>query len=153
MMSQANVMQKTLDILLVEDNPGDIDLTKEAFEMNNFPANLHVVNDGEEAIEFLLKENGFAGAIKPDLILLDINLPKKNGFEVLQLVKNHDKLKTIPVIMLSTSSSVEDIKKSYENYAASFVTKPGSLADFTKLVNDIKNFWVNDVILSPRNGF
>ncbi|PKD17075.1 two-component system response regulator [Salegentibacter salinarum] len=134
---------ESIHILLVEDNEGDILLTSEALEDGKILNKLSVVRDGKEAMDFLDKKGKHVKAITPDLILLDVNLPKMNGHEVLKFVKQHKDLKQIPVIMLTTSSSKEDIDISYQNYANCYITKPIEVEDFMKAVNQIEEFWVN----------
>lgn len=141
---------KRTHLLLVEDNEGDIVLTKEAFEERNIINEMSVVKDGKEAISFLLREGIYEHAKTPDLVLLDINLPKKSGHEVLEFIKNHDDLKHIPVIMLTTSSSHSDIRKSYRNHANCFITKPIEVSDFIKAISVIEDFWFNTVALPPK---
>jgi CheY-like chemotaxis protein len=141
---------KRTHLLLVEDNEGDIVLTKEAFEERNIINEMSVVKDGKEAISFLLREGSYERAKTPDLVLLDINLPKKSGHEVLEFIKNHDDLKHIPVIMLTTSSSHSDIRKSYRNHANCFITKPIEVSDFIKAISVIEDFWFNTVALPPK---
>ncbi len=109
-----------------------------------------MVRDGKEALEFLNKKGNFKDAQTPDLVLLDVNLPKMNGHEVLKYIKQHEDLKTIPVIMLTTSSSQEDIDSSYRNYANCYITKPIEVGDFMKAVNQIEDFWVNLVKLPSK---
>ncbi len=138
---------KAIHILLVEDNEGDVLLTKEAFEEAKLLTRLSVVRDGKEAIDFLTNQGDFAEAEVPDLLLLDVNLPKKNGHEVLQFVKEHEKLKSIPVIMFTTSSSETDINLSYQNHANCYITKPVDVNDFLSVVTRIENFWISIVNL------
>lgn len=138
---------KPIHILLVEDNEGDILLTTEALEEKKIINKVSVVKDGNKAIDFLNKKNEYKDAELPNLILLDINLPKKNGHEVLQYLKTHDKFRHIPIIMLTTSSSEKDIMMSYKNYANCFITKPVEVNDFIEAVTKIENFWVNIVQL------
>jgi CheY-like chemotaxis protein len=140
---------KSIHILLVEDNEGDIMLTTEALEEGRIANKISVVKDGKHAIDFLNKKGDYEGASLPDLILLDINLPKKNGHEVLQYIKGSDDLKQIPVIMLTTSSSEKDILESYKNYVNCYITKPVDVNDFIKAVAKIEDFWINIVNL-PR---
>ncbi|MDX1653141.1 MAG: response regulator [Brumimicrobium sp.] len=135
-------------ILLVEDNKGDVLLIKEALEESADNYELSVVHDGHEAILFLDKREQYEKAKTPSLILLDINLPKINGYEVLKYVKSHKDLRKIPVIMLSTSSSVRDIENSYINYANCFITKPADVSDYFKTIGLLNNFWLNTVKLS-----
>ena len=146
----ANFM-KPIEILLVEDNPGDVDLTREALEGNKLRNNLHVVSDGEAAMAFLRHEGKYAGVPRPGLVLLDLNLPKKNGREVLAEMKADDSLKRIPVVVLTTSQAEEDIHKSYNLHANCYITKPVELAHFIKVVQAIENFWLTIVEL-PLNG-
>ena len=141
---------ESIHILLVEDNEGDILLTSEALEDGKILNQLSVVRDGKEAIDFLNKDGYFKEAQRPDLILLDVNLPKMNGHEVLKYIKQHQELKTIPVIMLTTSSSQEDINNSYRNYASCYITKPIEVEDFMEAVNQIEEFWVKLVKLPSR---
>lgn len=138
---------KTIHILLVEDNDGDILLTTEALEEGKIINKISVVRDGKEAIDFVSKEGKYKEADTPDLILLDVNLPKKNGYEVLQHIKLSEDLKQIPVIMLTTSSSENDIMLSYKNYANCFITKPVEVNEFMDAVAKIEDFWINIVKL------
>jgi CheY-like chemotaxis protein len=133
-----------VQILLVEDNDGDIILTQEALKEGKIKNQIFVARDGEEAINMLNATNNL-----PDLILLDINLPKVNGFEVLNAIKTNDRLKAIPVIMLSTSGAEKDVLTSYNNYANCFITKPVDFTRFMEVVRSIENFWVSLVKL-PR---
>jgi CheY-like chemotaxis protein len=128
-------------ILLVEDNDGDVLLTEVALENTGIPFRLSVLSDGKSAIDFLDKIEEIAAADKPDIILLDINLPKKNGHEVLKFIKGNDKLKQIPVIILSTSSSQSDIDMAYANYANCVITKPSEMDQFLNMVSAIVNIW------------
>jgi CheY-like chemotaxis protein len=138
---------KAIHILLVEDNEGDILLTREALEEARIHIILDVVKDGKQAVDFLNKDDGFADVSMPDLLLLDVNLPKKNGHEVLKYIKASDSLKHIPVIMLTTSSSEKDINQSYNNYANCYVTKPVDVNEFLTVVTTIENFWISIVKL------
>ena len=140
-----------IEILLVEDNPGDVDLTREALENGKLRNNLHVVRDGEEAMAFLRHEGKYAGVPRPGLVLLDLNLPRKNGREVLAEMKSDDNLKRIPVVILTTSQAEEDILKSYNLHANCYVTKPIELNHFIKVVQAIEVFWLTIVEL-PHNG-
>ena len=141
---------KPIHILLVEDNEGDIFLVTEALEEGKIVNKISVTKDGKEAIDFLEKKGKYQNAERPDLILLDINLPKKNGFEVLEHIKSQKNLKQIPVIMLTTSSSEKDISMSYKNHANCFITKPVDVENFLKVVYSIENFWISIVTL-PAN--
>ncbi|AIZ41350.1 response regulator [Cellulophaga baltica] len=138
---------KSITILLVEDNEGDVLLTTEALESCKITNTLKVVNDGEEALDFVFKKGPFATEKTPDLILLDVNLPKKNGHEVLQILKADSTYKHIPVVMLTTSSSTLDIKKAYSHYVNCYITKPVEPTDFLSAVAQIENFWINIVKL------
>tara|TARA_R110002051_G_scaffold65839_1_gene119481 strand:- start:25183 stop:25608 length:426 start_codon:yes stop_codon:yes gene_type:complete len=138
---------KSIVILLVEDNEGDILLTTEALASCKIANTLRVVNDGQEAIDFVYKKGNYRNEISPDLILLDVNLPKKNGHEVLHKIKTDSNFKHIPIIMLTTSSSSLDVKKAYSNYVNCYITKPVEPYDFMKAVSEIENFWINVVEL------
>jgi len=138
---------KPIHILLVEDNEGDIILTKDALDEANIIIQLSIAKDGKEALDMLDKKGRFAGTALPDLLLLDVNLPKINGHEVLKYIKRSDRLKHIPVIMLTTSSSETDINASYNNYVNCFITKPVDVNDFMKVVITIENFWISIVKL------
>lgn len=132
-------------VLLVEDDQGDIDLTLEAMKKSNIMIDLTIVNDGVEAMEFLHKKGKFVHEKNPDLILLDLNMPRKNGNETLEEIKTNNNLKHIPVIVLTTSDSDEDVIKSYAQGACCFVTKPVSLIEFEKVIQAIDNFWFSVV--------
>ncbi|NOT52257.1 MAG: response regulator [Chitinophagaceae bacterium] len=130
-----------IEILLVEDNEGDILLTLEAFKELKIKNNVTVVKDGAEAIDFLKKQGDYAEGCSPNLILLDINMPRLNGIEVLDFIKQDEKLKKIPVIMLTTSSSEKDISECYEKSANCFITKPLDFGSFLNVVQGIESFW------------
>jgi chemotaxis family two-component system response regulator Rcp1 len=130
-----------MHILLVEDNPGDIRLTQEAFKEGEVLKTLHVVKDGVEALNFLRKKGEYADVPTPDIILLDLNLPRKDGREVLAEVKSDDLLRFIPVIVLTTSDSDQDITKAYSLYANCFITKPVDLEQFIFIIRQIEIFW------------
>lgn len=136
-----------VEILLVEDNPGDVRLTKEALKEGKVYSNLHWAKDGVEALEFLRRQGKFAGVPRPDIILLDLNLPKKDGREVLSEIKNDDDLKRIPVVILTTSKAEEDVLRSYELHANCYVTKPVDLEKFIVVVQSIDKFWLTVVTL------
>lgn len=138
---------KPIHILLVEDNEGDIFLTTEALEDSKVINNIEAVRDGKSAIEYVLKQGKYKDAPSPDLILLDINIPFKNGHEVLQSLKQNEKSKHIPIIMLTTSSSERDINLSYQNHANTYITKPVEADQFLKAITSIENFWLNVVKL------
>jgi CheY-like chemotaxis protein len=141
---------RPIKILLVEDNEGDILLTQEALDEGKILNSLHVVRDGSEALKYLEKQAPYEAAERPDLILLDINMPKKNGHEVLEYIKKSEKLKKIPVIILTTSSAERDIKTAYNNYANCYIVKPVELENFMEMVTKIEDFWVSIVQL-PEN--
>ncbi len=139
-----------IQILLVEDNPGDVRLTKEALKEAKVRNILHVAMDGEEAIAFLKREGKHAGAVRPDVIMLDLNLPKKTGLEVLKDIKADETLKRIPVVVVTTSSAEQDIVKSYNLHANCYVTKPVDLGQFLEVVKAIDSFWLTIVKLPPN---
>ena len=141
---------RPVEILLVEDNEPDVELTREALEENKVVNNLSVVSDGQMAMDFLHREPPFESAPRPDLILLDLNLPRKDGREVLAEIKQDDRLRLIPVVVLTTSKAEEDILKSYELQANCYVTKPVMLGQFMEVVKAIDNFWLTIVELPPR---
>ena len=134
-------------ILLVEDNPGDVRLTQEALRESKILNEPHVVQDGEEAMNFLRQNGQYANAPRPGLILLDLNLPKKDGREVLAEIKSDEQLKSIPVVILTTSNAEVDIIKTYENHANCFITKPVNLEQFLTIVKSIESFWFSIVQL------
>ncbi len=136
-----------VEILLIEDNPGDVVLIRESLKENKLLTELHVVNDGEQALDFLKKKKKYSDAVTPDIILLDLNLPKKDGREVLMEIKRDEDLKTIPVVVLTSSTAETDILRSYENYANCFISKPVDLENFIKVIKSIKNFWLTIVKL------
>jgi chemotaxis family two-component system response regulator Rcp1 len=141
---------KIIDILLVEDNPGDVRLIQEAIKENKMCNKLHVVGDGVEAMAFLHREDKYANMPHPDIILLDLNLPKKDGREVLAEIKKDSNLKRIPVVILTTSKAEEDIIKTYNHHANCYITKPVDLNQFIKIVKSIKDFWLSIVKLPPE---
>ncbi|OGW54316.1 MAG: response regulator [Nitrospirae bacterium RBG_13_43_8] len=138
---------KPIEILLVEDNPGDVRLIREALKEGKVRNTLHVVYDGVEAITFLRKQGEYSGMPRPDLILLDLNLPKKDGREVLAEIKADEDLKRIPVVVLTTSQSEIDILKSYNLHANCYITKPVDLEQFLEVVKSIEDFWLTVVKL------
>lgn len=139
------------NILLIEDNPGDIRLTQEAFKFVNKEQKLFVTKDGEEAIKFLFKNSPFHDKPTPDLIILDLNLPKKTGREILTIIKQDSVLKSIPTLILSTSKSTVDIRYCYENHANSYLTKPVDLDVFFEMIRNVYNFWCKSVTLPVVN--
>ena len=143
--------QMSIEILLVEDNPGDARLTKEALGEGSGAIHLHVVNDGIEAMAFLRKEGVHSNVPSPDFILLDLNMPRMDGLEVLALIKSDERLKTIPTIILTTSSFEGDVRKTYQLQANCFLNKPLQLDDFEAIVKGIKDFWI-DKVRSPKQN-
>lgn len=141
---------KGIDILLVEDNPGDVRLTQEALKDSKIHNTLSVVQDGVEALAFLRREGEYASAPRPDIILLDLNLPRKDGREVLHEIKHDDDLKRIPVVVLTTSANEEDILRSYDLHANCYITKPVDFRQFITIVKTIENFWFSIVKLPPE---
>ena len=143
-------MGRPIEILLVEDNPGDVRLTMEALRQDKMRNNLHVVMDGVEALAWLRREDSYADAPRPDIILLDLNLPKKDGREVLEEIKTDPDLKRIPVVILTTSAAEEDILRAYEFNANCYITKPVDLEQFIKVVKAIEEFWLTVVKLPEK---
>ncbi|HEY1019604.1 MAG TPA: response regulator [Sediminibacterium sp.] len=141
---------KPIHILLVEDNEGDIVLTKDALEEYKIATNTSIARDGKAALELLEELWQKGSAFLPDLVLLDINLPKKNGQEVLKTMKSDNRFKEIPVIMLTTSSSEDDILRAYQNHANCFISKPVEADQFLEVVSSIENFWISIVKLPVR---
>lgn len=138
---------KTIEILLVEDNPGDVRLTQEALRGAKVRNNMFIVGDGIKALSYLRQEGQYADATRPDLILLDLNLPRMNGFEVLEAIKSDDSLKLIPVVILTTSQAEQDIVKGYNLHANAYVTKPVDLDQFIHVIKSIEDFWLEIVKL------
>lgn len=145
-MSQQQLF-KSIDILMVEDNPGDADLAREALDGSKINNRLHVVNDGEKAMAFLRREGQYLDMPRPELILLDLNLPRKDGREVLAEIKSDLNLKSIPVVILTTSRAEEDVMKSYNLHANCYITKPIDLNQFLHVVRSIEEFWLSIVVL------
>ena len=143
---------RPIEILLVEDSPEDVDLTREALKEGKVYSNLHWVKDGVEAMEFLHRRGKYRDAPRPDIILLDLNLPKMDGREVLQEIKGDDALKRIPVVVLTTSKAEEDVLKTYDLHANCFVTKPVDLEKFIVVVRSIDAFWLTVVTLPPNGN-
>ena len=141
---------KYIEILLVEDDAGDVDLTRETLREGKILVNLNVVEDGVKALEYLRKEGNFKNASRPDLVLLDLNLPRRDGRQVLSDIKNDPNFKSIPVIVLTTSDADADVLKSYGLGGNCYVTKPVGLDQFTKVVQGIEDFWFGVVKLPPR---
>jgi chemotaxis family two-component system response regulator Rcp1 len=143
---------RAVEILLVEDNPGDARLTREALKEGKIQNNLHHARDGVEAMEFLRRNGAFAGVPTPDIILLDLNLPRKDGREVLAELKQDPQLRSIPVVVLTTSEAEQDILKTYELHANCYITKPVDLEKFIAIVRAIENFWLAVVKLPSAQG-
>ena len=143
---------RPIDILLAEDSSTDVMLTKAALKFAKMRNNLHVVKDGVEVMSFLRKEGQYAGAPRPDLILLDLNMPRKDGREVLTEVKNDDDLKFIPVVVLTTSQAQEDVIKAYGLHANCYISKPVDFEQFTNVVRAIDNFWFTVVTLPAEES-
>lgn len=141
---------KAIEILLAEDNPGDVRLTQEALKENKVHNNLHVTTDGVSAMEFLRKIGRYADAPTPDLVLLDLNMPRKDGREVLAEIKADEHLRKIPVVILTTSEAESDILKSYDLHANCYITKPLDLNRFIEVVKTIQDFWFSIVKLPPH---
>ena len=143
-------IERPIEILLVEDNPGDVRLTQEAFKEGKVSNQLRVVGDGIQAMEFLRREGVYADAPRPDIILLDLNLPKKDGREVLAEIRADAKLKRLPVVVLTTSEADQDILKVYDLNANCYITKPVDLDEFIKIVASIQDFWLTIVKLPSK---
>lgn len=142
------MLPRDVNILLVEDNPGDVVLTRMALQQSRISNTLHVVNDGEKALMFLRGEGEYAGRIIPDLVLLDINLPRINGLEVLKEVKLDENLRRIPIVMLTSSVRDKDVADAYGNYANSYITKPESLPQLINALQSIEDYWF-DLVRRP----
>jgi chemotaxis family two-component system response regulator Rcp1 len=142
--------REPVEILLAEDNPGDVKLTRKALEKGRLANNLHVVNDGVETMQFLRGEGDHEGRPRPDLILLDLNMPRKDGREVLEEIKESDDLKRIPVVVLTSSEAEEDVLRSYELHANAYLTKPVDFGGFVDVVGKLEEFWLQVVKLPPE---
>ena len=141
---------QAIEILLVEDNPGDVELTREALDDAKVANRLHVVDDGADAVEFLFRRGKFANAPRPDIILLDLNLPKKDGRQVLSEIKANSDLAQIPVVVLTTSQAEEDILRAYQLHANCYITKPVDFNQFLRIVATIEEFWLSVVKLPKK---
>lgn len=141
---------KLVDILLIEDNPGDVRMTQEVLKESKILNKMYVIEDGVEAMAFLRREGKYANAPRPDLILLDLNLPRKDGHEVLAEVKSDDGLKRIPVVVLTISEAEDDILKSYDLHGNCYIIKPIDFKGFIKVVKSIEDFWLTIVNLPPE---
>lgn len=142
--------QQQAEILLVEDNPGDVKLTEKAFENANLLNNMHHAADGEEAMDFLHQRGEYEDAPKPDIVLLDLNLPKLNGDEVLKKIKDNEELRRIPVVMLTSSEAEEDIMSTYNLHANAYMTKPVEFSGFIDVVKKVEGFWFSVVRYPPE---
>ncbi len=143
------IKTRLAEILLVEDNEGDIELTKEAFEEAKFRNNLHIAMDGDEALDFLFKRNGHEDVVTPDIILLDLNLPSTDGREVLAVIKEDPVLKRVPTIVMTSSSADRDVLDSYDLHANCYIVKPVDAQKFIAVVQRVENFWIDIVCLPP----
>jgi CheY-like chemotaxis protein len=141
---------RPIEILLVEDNPGDVRLTQEALKDAKVANTLHVVEDGIAALDFLHRRAPYEAVPRPDLILLDLNLPRRNGREVLAEIKSDDRLKVIPVVVLTTSQAEEDVLRAYHLHANCYISKPVDFEQFTTIIKTIEDFWLSIVVLPPR---
>lgn len=144
------VSARAVDILLVEDNPGDVELAREGLRQGRIRSTLHVVADGLEASAFLHRKGAYAARPRPDMILLDLNLPKRDGRDLLREIKEDKELKQIPIVILTTSAAEEDILRSYSLHANCYVTKPLGIDQFLQVVRAIENFWFTIVKLPPK---
>jgi two-component system, chemotaxis family, response regulator Rcp1 len=152
-MMELHVMgMAAFEILLVEDSPGDVRLTREALKDAKMHINLHVASDGIEAMAFLNREEEYSDVPRPDLILLDLNLPRKDGRQVLEEIKANPALMTIPIVILTTSASEEDVLRSYRLHANCYISKPVDLDGFLKVIKSIDNFWLSIVKLPRESG-
>jgi CheY-like chemotaxis protein len=142
--------REPVEILLAEDNPGDVKLTRKALEKGRLANNLHVVNDGVETMQFLRGEGPYTETPRPDLVLLDLNMPRKDGREVLEEIKDSEDLKRIPVVVLTSSEAEEDVIKSYERHANAYLTKPVDFDGFIDVVSTLEEFWLQVVKLPPE---
>lgn len=143
---------RPVNILLIEDNPGDVRLAQEAFKEGNINVNLNVAMDGMEAINYLRKQGAFTDAVTPDLVLLDLNLPKKDGREVLSDIKADPKLRSIPVVILTTSNAEQDILNSYNLHVNCYINKPVDFDRFFDIIQKIEDFWLQTAILPSMVG-
>jgi two-component system, chemotaxis family, response regulator Rcp1 len=141
----------TIDVLLVEDNPGDVRLTREALKEGRIAVNLRVANDGLEAMKMLRQEGEYVSLPLPDIVLLDLNMPKMDGREVLRQIKTDDNLKRLPVVILTTSAAEKDILQAYGLHANCYITKPVELEEFMEIVKSIEGFWLT-VVKLPKSG-
>ena len=148
MATRKSAVRKSVEVLLVEDNPGDIRLTQEAFTESEFPGRLHVVRDGEQALAFLHQEGSYQKSPRPTFVLLDLHLPRKSGAEVLAEIKGEKRLRKIPVFVLSTSSRAEDIAQAYDLQANCYIPKPGDVEKLVQVARQIEAFWLGTAALA-----
>lgn len=141
---------RAIEILLVEDNPADILLTEEAFSEADFPHRLHVARDGIEALAFLRREGAYAGVPAPDVVLMDLNMPRMSGLEALDILKEDETLRRIPVIVLTTSRAESDIWRSYNLHANAYIPKPVTISEFVGVIKSFESFWFGAAALPPR---
>ena len=141
---------RLVEILLVEDNPGDVRLTQEVFKEAKILNKLHVVGDGVDAMAFLRREGAFADVVRPDMVLLDLNLPRKSGRDVLDEIKGDPALRNIPIVILTTSRAEQDVLNAYEHHANCYITKPVGLEQFVDIVRSISQFWLSIVELPAK---
>ena len=144
-------VKKVIDILLVEDDPGDVELTREGLAAGKMFVNLHTVDDGIKALRFLRREEPYNDAVRPDIILLDLNMPRMDGRETLKEIKADECLRSIPVVVLTTSESEADIFKSYDLGASCYISKPVGFDDFLKVVHSLEDFWFTVVKMPPKD--
>jgi CheY-like chemotaxis protein len=140
---------RPIEILLIEDNSGENNFTKEVFMKTAVPNKIHVITNGVDAMNFLKQEGGFQESVRPNIIFLDLNIPKKDGREILKEIKADPELKYIPIIVLTTSESEQDIKNTYEHYANAYITKPIDMDEFIKVIKSIEEYWLRTVELPP----
>jgi len=143
------MMVRPIQVLMVEDNPDDVDLTREALKDAKVHCDMHVVEDGVEALDFLRRQGRYGAAVRPDIILLDLNLPRRDGREVLTEIKTDGNLLSIPVVVITTSAAEEDILRAYNNHVNCYITKPVDFDQFVKVVKSIEDFWFT-VVKLPR---
>lgn len=146
----ADTDTQPVEILLAEDNPGDVRLTEKALEEGNLRNNLHVVNDGVQALKFLHQEDEYTDKPRPDLVLLDLNMPNKDGKDVLREIKDHPDLRRIPIVILTSSEAEEDVVKSYDLHANAYLTKPVDFQGFIDIVDHLEDFWLEVVKFPPK---
>jgi len=146
------IAARPIEILLVEDNPGDVELTQAAFVDSKLCNHIHSVGDGVEAIDFLKKRGAYADAVTPDVILLDLNMPRMDGKEVLEIVKNDPELRLIPIVILTSSEAEKDVVKSYQLHANCYINKPVDLPHFLEVVRAVEDFWLSVIKLPRQNN-